>query len=269
MGLEDERIVRVDQVPEDPLAMPPPYWRSSGATFCLLDAVEEIPMLLTELVPVLQDTEMALADHYEKYPDQEQERTDEEIEEIEEFSDIVDDLWELEHRIKTKADVAMLMSAIEAEDLLNRFCVYNIRKDAAQSIERLRLPDKLLVAAGMVGQDIGRGHSAYGDLTELTSWRNAFAHGHCVDRPTKTLRHNHLIPPDQYPGVISQLIGLRSKVSCFARVSAYLSSISKNPYTEGRSVEVERLQDFLAEIRRYKFEGDEHVYTLTVSPEGD
>jgi len=32
------------------------------------------------------------------------------------------------------------------------------------------------------------------------SWRNLRPHGHCVDRTTKTLRHNHLIHPDDYPG---------------------------------------------------------------------
>ena len=85
-----------------------------------------------------------------------------------EFSEIVGDLWELESREKTKAMVAILMSAIEAEDELNQFCVYNTHKDVAESIEKLPPPDKLLVATGMVGQDIGKNHAIYGAVKTLT-----------------------------------------------------------------------------------------------------
>lgn len=260
MQPDEERIVSVDQLPEDPLAMPPPYWRSSGAVFCLLDAVEPIPGLLTEMVPVLERTKLALDIHYEKYPDDEQTE-----EEMEEFSEIMDDLWELEHRVKTKAPVVVLMSAIAAEDTLNRFCVYNIHKDFAQSIERLRLPDRLLVAAGMVGQEIGKGHPVYQAINALTHWRNAFAHGHCVNRPTRSLRHNHLVPPDHYPGIISHLADLQRLVSGFVQISEYLSSISRNSYTGGRTIELERLKGLLAEIARYRFLGDDNVYTIIVS----
>lgn len=166
MEPNEERIVSVDQLPDDPLAMPPPYWRSSGAVFCLLDAIEAISDLLAELVPVLERTEIDLDAHFSKYPENEQ--TDEEMEE---FSEIVDELWEIESKIKAKARVVILMSAIEAEDGINRFCVYNLHKDVAESIEKLSPPDKLLVAAGAVGEDIGKGHAVYGAIKALTQWR--------------------------------------------------------------------------------------------------
>ena len=209
---------------------------------------------------MLERTEVELESHFLKYPDNEQ--TDEEMEE---FSGIVDDLWELEGKVKSKALVAILMSAIKAEDEINQFCVYNIHKDVAESIEKLQPPDKLLVAAGMVGQEIGKGHVVYGAIKALMQWRNAFAHGHCVDRSTRSLRHNHLIPPDQYPGIISHLSELQRFVSSYMRVSEYLTSISRNAYTAGGSVEVERLKEVLAEITRYQFIGDENVYRITVS----
>ena len=253
----EARIVRVDQLPDDPLAMPPPYWRSSGASFCLLDAIEAIPNLLAELVPVLERTESELAAHFEKYPNNEQ--TDEEMQE---FGEIADDLWMLEHQVDTKASVAILMSAIQAEDEINRFCVYNIHKDVAEAVEKLPPPEKLLIAAGMVGQGIGKGHAVYGAMRNLTKWRNAFAHGHCVDRPTRSLRHNHLIPPDQYPGIISHLADLKKLVSGYVRVSEYLASISRNAYGSGGSNEVKRLKEVLAEIARYRFTGDDNVYSL-------
>lgn len=260
MDPDRERIVSVDQLPDDPMEMPPPYWRSSGAIFCLLDALESISDLLAELVPVLERTESELAAHFEKYPENNQ--TDEEMEE---FTEITHDLTELENRIKAKSMVAILMSAIEAEDFINRFCVFNMHKDVAESIEKLSPPDKLLTAAGMVGKELGKGHVAYGDIRALTQWRNAFAHGHCVDRPTKSLRHNHLVAPDEYPGVISHLSELRRLVSSYLRVSKYVTSISRNSYTSGSLVEERTIGEILADIARYRFVGDGNVYSITVS----
>lgn len=211
------------------------------------------------MVPVLERTEVELEAHYDKYGD---EQTDEAMDE---FSDIVNELWGLEGRIKAKVLVAILMSAIEAEDEINRFCVYNVHKDVAESVEKLPPPDKLLVAAGTVGQEVGKGHAVYAAIKALTQRRNAFAHGHCVDRPTRSLRHNHLIPPDQYPGIMSHLSDLQKHISSYVRVSEYLSSISVNPYGAGSSVEVERLKELLAEIARYRFTGNDTVYSITVS----
>lgn len=260
-----ERIVSVDQLPDNPLAMPPPYWRSSSAVFCLLDALEAIPDLLAELVPVLKRTDIELDAHFAKYPENQQ--TDEEMEE---FSEIVDEQWEIEHKIKTKVPVVILMSAIGAEDAINRFCVYNLHRGIAESIEQLSPPDKLLVAAGAVGEKIGKGHAVYGAIKVLTQWRNAFAHGHCVDRPTRSLRHNHLIRPDKYPGIASQLSELQRLVPSYVRVSEYMASISRNKYGSGRSDEVERTKELLAEIARYRFIGDDNdIYEIVVlDPEG-
>lgn len=268
MEPREGRIVSVDQLPDDPLAMPPPYWRSSGAVFCLLDAIESIPDLLAELVPVLHRTEEELDALFAKYPDDEQTDEEQTDEEMDEFSDIVDELREIEHRIEVRSLTATLMSAIVAEDEINRFCVFNVHKDVAESIEKLPPPDKLLVAAGVVGKQIGKSHSVYGDIKALTQWRNAFAHGHCVDRPTKSLRHNHLISPDRYLGLSGHLSELRRLVSGYTRVSDYLASISVNDYGAGKSYEVEHIKEILADTARYRFSGDDPVYEITVVDPG-
>ena len=264
MEPERERIVSVDQLPDDPMEMPPPYWRSSGAIFCLLDAVRSVSDLLPELVCTLERTELELQAHYEKYPENEQTG-----EEMEEFLAITHDLMELENRIKAKTMVAILMSAIEVEDRINQFCVFNMHKDVAESIEKLPPPERLLTAAGMVGKGIGKGHAVYGDIKTLMRWRNAFAHGHCVDRPTKSLRHNHLISPDEYPGIISRLSELQRLVSGYLRVAAYMVSISRNSYTSMSLVEEQTIGEMLTDIARYRFVGNEHIYSITVSDPAD
>jgi hypothetical protein len=127
----DDRTVTSDQIPDNPLDMPPPYWRSGGAIFHILDALKDLPRLLSELIPVHERTELRLDEYYEKHPD---EPSNDDDAALEEFGEICDELWELEHRIKLKAQIAILMSAIQAEDDINRFCVFNLHKDIAESV---------------------------------------------------------------------------------------------------------------------------------------
>ena len=77
-------------------------------------------------------------------------------------------------------------------------------------------------------------------MKALAQWRNALAHGHCVDRPTQALRHNHFISPDQYPGIINHLSELRRLLFGYVRISRYLDSIGNNEYGAGPPYEVER-----------------------------
>ena len=81
------------------------------------------------------------------------------------------------------------------------FCVFNLHRDIAETIEKLSVQEKLLVASGVMGKHDVKSEAVYERAGKLNRWRNAFAHGHCVDRPVKSLRHNHLIDPDEYPGV--------------------------------------------------------------------
>lgn len=149
------------------------------------------------------------------------------------------------------------MSAIQGEDDINRFCVFNLSRNVAESIESLSPVEKLLVAAGALGKTDTKGNAAYEAVRKLTTWRNAFAHGHCVDRPTKSLRHNHLIPPPQYPGVADAIVKMKELVRCYVRLHDYLCSISVNPYTSGPSSEAEDVRKYLGDIDRFQFYASE------------
>ena len=194
------------QIPDNPLDMPPPYWRSSGAIFYILEALKELPGLLSELISVHERTELRLEEFYERYP---HELSDDDDAAFEEFAEICDELWDLEHRIKLKAEIAIFMSAVQAEDDINRFCVFNLHKDIAESIESLSPAEKVLIASAAIRKTSAKGVAVYEATKKLSIWRNAFAHGHCVDRPTKSLRHNHLVSPSQYPGVPDTLTKMR------------------------------------------------------------
>ncbi|MFQ4135754.1 hypothetical protein PGN35_005490 [Nodosilinea sp. PGN35] len=255
-----EKVVSVDHLPNDPMAMPPPYWRSGGAIFHVIDALEALCELLQDLVRVHEETEEQLANFYDQFPED-----DESEEGLEAFGEICSDLWDLEHKIKMKAEVAILMSAIEVEASINKFCVYNLHKDIAETIEKLSPGEKLVVASASVGQPNAKANSAYEAIRKLYLWRNAFAHGHCTDRPTnKTLRHNHLISPETYPGVPDTLIRMKNLVRGYLKVQEYLRSISLNSYTSSFSDEGRQIQDFLREIDIYHFEGSTDIYSIEI-----
>jgi hypothetical protein len=260
MRRDEDRIVSVDQLPDDPLKMPPPYWRSCSAIFHVEEALSELEQLLQQLIPIHGKTEGQLEEYYERHPE---ENSNEEV--LEKFADITAELTDIEHRVQLKAELACLMSAIETEDALNRFCVFNLHRDLAESIEKLSPPEKLLVAAAAVGKPGAKDTSVFEAVRRLSVWRNAFAHGHCVDRPTKSLRHNHLILPEEHPGVPSALAEMRELVGAFLRVSDYLKTISVNPYTKGKSANVEDIRQSLGRIARYRFDGNTYVYDVTLS----
>jgi hypothetical protein len=260
--MRDDRdhIVSVDQVPDDPLNMPPPYWRGGGAIFHLEGAVANIEDLLKELLEVHAQTNARLPRYWERYPDDIQNDAA-----MDEFAEIMDDLWGLEHQIKLNGEIACLMSAIEAEDCVNRFCVFNLHKDIAESIERLAPAEKVLIAAAALGENGVKQSSVFEGLRQLTAWRNAFAHGHCVDRPLKSLRHNHLVAPDDYPGVPSLVAETRNLVGAFLRLSDYLRVISRNPHTKQREGNVENVRRSLETVACYRFDGDNWVYDVMLT----
>lgn len=260
MHLENE-VITADQLPDDPLKMPPPYWRSSGAIFHFEEAVADLHCLLNELMPVHTETEKRLGPYYKQYP--QYDPNDEDA--MEKFSSIIGDLWVLEHKIRLKAELVCLMSAIQAEDTLNQFCVFNLPQDIAEPIEKLSPPDKLLVANAAVGQQSARSTVAFEAIRKLVRWRNAFAHGHCVDRPTKSLRHNHLIHPAAYPGVPSSVSDAKELANAFIALYDYLRGISSNEYTAGSNENVEEIRSNLAEIDRFAIQGNNINYNITVA----
>lgn len=223
---ESSKFVSVDELPDDPLKMPPPYWRSGGASFHVEDALARLVELLHELLPIHASTDERLEQYYIKYPDEHEAESDTAMEE---FGDICDSLWEIEHKIRMKCELAILMSAIHAEETVNQFCVFNLPKELVETLERLSPAEKFTAAASHLNQKQVRSTAAHSALTGLSGWRNAFAHGHCVDRPVKTLRHNHLISPKEYPGVPDSVASVLKHVGGYIRLAKYLTRVSKNP----------------------------------------
>lgn len=253
---EDEgRFVSVEDLPNDPLAMPPPFWRAAAAIFHVVEALKAILRHLPQLTRVIARTDRKLEKHYAKYPENSEEHLDE-------FSEICDGLWELEHRIKLESERAILMSAIQAEDEVNQFCVFNLHKDLAETIEKLSLSEKLIVAAGVLGKNDVKSTAVYEKAKKLTVWRNAFVHGHCVDRPVKSLRHNHLISPAEYPGVPSAVRDVTELGGAFVGISIYLESIRVNPYTASKSFETEEVKKMLFRISQFAIVGSENIYSV-------
>jgi len=252
-------IDNVGLAPEDPLKMPPPYWRSVGAIFHVLSALGDLSGLLARLIPLHRETSGPLDEYFSQHPEAEEDDA-----ELEEFGAICSDLVELEHRIRLRAELAIFMSAIDAEDTLNRFCIYNLHRDIAESLEKLSPPEKLRVASAVVGHPGVAGRDPYAALKRLSAWRNAFAHGHPVDRPTKSLRHSHLVSPPEYPGVPDTIATMVELLNGYLRICRYLESISLNSYTASGSVEAEEIEDHLSDITKYQFEceGSTTVYTV-------
>lgn len=251
-------IFDVGQLPDNPLKMPPPYWRSGGAVFHIASSLQELESLLNELVSLNRKTDENLQRYFDREP--------EPPEEDPEFGEICNELWECEDKIKQKAEIAILMAAIESEDLLNMVAVFNLHKHIVEPLEKLSPLEKLQVISTLLDKPEITGDALYGDLKNLSSWRNAFVHGHCVDRSTKSLRHNHLIMPSELPGVPSLVKDAIEMVSCYARLHDYFASISNNPYTKGKSWDVEEIQSMLQKIARYQFAGSNSKYEVSVEP---
>ena len=90
MVADDEKIISTDQMPDDPLKMPGPYWRSPGASLQIVDALQILVELFHQLLPVLESSEPELAKYYENYPEY-----SEDDEWMDEFAEIMYPVWEL------------------------------------------------------------------------------------------------------------------------------------------------------------------------------
>jgi hypothetical protein len=260
MGKSIEDPTSVDQLPDNPLSMPPPYWRSSGATFHIDASLTKLERLLKRLLPMKEKVDAGLLAFYQKY------RTKAAREAADDDNwKIYSPLARLELEVKLTGEVACLMSAIAAEDNLNYFCVFNLHRNIAESIEKLSTPEKLLVACTVTGTQDVKGTSAYEAAKKLSAWRNAFAHGHCVDRPTKSLRHNHLISPAEYPGIPSATRDTVAMVSAYLTLSDYLRLNSQNQFLRGKSGDDEDIRRSVRRLSVYTFQGTNWHYTIRVN----
>jgi hypothetical protein len=175
--------------PDDPLKMPPPYWEDSGALDQFIRSIEMVHSLLPALASEINIIEPLVNDYYDRRDNHGEGYDPEYVE----FGKITDEFMGLEMAISSYADLCVLMGAITVETLINKFCVYNLHRDIAEPLERLSPPEKLIISSALVGHPGVKSRAPYEAVKELTKWRNAFAHGHCVDRPTQSIHKNHFI----------------------------------------------------------------------------
>jgi hypothetical protein len=243
---ENPKWASLGGLPDDPLRMPPPYWRSGEGVLHLQASVSEIAdKLLPDLILFTEALDTAV------------DGLDPEVVENDppdEVAFIFESILYVESDIIRVSDLAIFMAAIAAEDGINQFAVFNIHKDAAEAIEKLSPPDKLILVSALMGAAPVKGTAPFEAIRNLTSWRNAAAHGHCVDRPTRSLRSNHLILPEDVPDMPAQLNEFQARLGDYFCVKDYLRSISVNNYTSERSSEDHSLAGFLAKINSYRFD---------------
>ncbi|MRT94659.1 hypothetical protein [Ancylomarina sp. 16SWW S1-10-2] len=243
-------------IPNRPLKMPPPYWRSSGAIFQVIEAIKDLILYLEDLIVIHEKVNIELDDFYVRNPEED------DIEE--EFGEIASPLWEIEHKIKLKCELAIFMISVHLEDRLNMHIVYNLDKDIGEVIEKLSPPEKLTLLASILTNKSVKGEKPFEAIRKLSSWRNAYAHGHCTDRITRTLRHNHLVKPENYSSVPGEIELIQSSIERYLLVSKYLQNISINEYTSGSSSENFEIQELLNEVGKFKFDysGNGDIYEI-------
>ena len=236
------------------MEMPPPYWRSAGINFQITMCLEELGKLLTSLLDTHPEVEALIVDYLHRNPELKDAN--------EEFGEICSPLFEIESKIILKSELAIFMASIQAEDCLNQVITYNLHQDIADSIEKLSPPEKLkIISANLTGETV-KGLRPYEAIKTLSKWRNSYAHGHCTDRPIKSLRHNHLISPEEYPSVPKAIEHMLFQLKGYLELTTYLCAISHNEFTRAESEHNSEIKDYLNEIERYQFsyKGDGKVY---------
>jgi hypothetical protein len=252
---ESESIASLDQLPDDPLSMPPPYWRSAVGIFHIQQSVSQIADNLLPKLVLAKESWDAVSDDVDLETDTEDDESP--------YPEELDVLMDIEAEIIRLIDLAIFMAAIEAEDAVNQFAVFNIHKDAAEAIESLSPPDKLILVTALAGAPPVKSTAVFESIRKLTSWRNAAAHGHCVDRPTSSLRKNHLIPPKEYPAVPTKLSELQARLGDYLRVKEYLHGISINNYTSDPVMNDREIAESLGAIKSYRFRNvSGHAYDI-------
>jgi len=251
-----------NEQPDDPLKMPPPYWEDSGALDQFIRSME----MVQDLLPALADEINKIGPLVDDYHDRRDNFGEEYDPEYIEFGKITDDFMNYELSIASYADLCVLMGAISAETLINKFCVYNLHRDIAEPLERLSPPEKLIISSALVGHPGVKSRAPYEAIKELTKWRNVFAHGHCIDRPTQTIHKNHL--RDNLAGIRGAHVSvnmLTEAVSRYLCVHDYLKEITQNQYVvDAYSIEnSDQIRHILNELQRFSFSDLEYFpYSL-------
>lgn len=228
-----------------------PYWRSNGAIFVVLNSLRDTINIIEFIKKENITIDPLLDTHFFKYKTEEEFESEEALEE---FGNICEHLWELQSKLECLVNTTILMSCIELESEINKFCFFNIGEIATEAIETLSLLNKMEVVHSILGLPNFKGTQQYASLKSLISWRNAYAHGKCTDRPIKSLRKNHLESPEKYPDVNNDIERLIKHLKDFLNVSNHLFSISKHDYTSGYSTECYEIEELLSSLANINYD---------------
>jgi len=250
--------------PDDPLQMPPPYWEDSGALDQFIRSIE----MVVALLPGLFDEGDRISPLVDAYHERRDANGPEYDPEYEEFADISNDFMDLEIAIVSYSDLCVFMGGISVETLINKFLVYNFHRDICEPLESLSPPDKLVIASALTGFPGVKSTAPYEATKQLSKKRNAFAHGHCVDRLTSNMRKNHL--RNEGPGIQNarrSVDNLVSAITWYLCVHDYLCGITKNQYVIGvdDKADSEKIRGLLSEVRKYSFSGIDEYFPYVIS----
>lgn len=255
-----EKTKDVGELPDNHLMMPPPYWRASNALFQILETLDEINILLGELPAVHKNADLNTKSDY-LFELSEKDK-------FYEIANITGDLFLLEYKLSLKCELVVFLIAIVLEDKLNMTIVYNLDKDLSELSEKMNLSEKLQLISIVLKNKSVKSDKIYQKVRAITKWRNAYAHGHCTDRPTNSLRHNHLIFPDVFLSLPGEIKQLKEYLQNYIEITCYLRDISINDYTKNAFVEDKEIKKTLILINKLKFtnKGNDAVsYGITLN----
>lgn len=242
---------KMNEIPDDPLLMPPPYWRGSSAIWHIYEGLSELAEKLESLESAYEIQKEQLELFYSENPSLVED--EESLVQSNEFWDIVSDSLKLSEQIKLRVERTIVMAAIDVEENINMVCVYNLRREMTEIIEKLSPIEKFVILGSVLTNSNVKGTSEYGELQKLMKYRNTFAHGHNTDRPVKSLHHNHFIHPEQYSSLPEVLERLKEYMRGYFRINQFVRSMSKNDYASGNSGDEDDLKPILEKIASYTF----------------
>ncbi len=252
-----------EQYSDDPLKMPPPYWEDSDALDQLIRSIE----IVEELLPILSEEGDRISPLVDLYHEKKAKEGTDYDAEFEEFGIISDDFMNFELAIVSYSNLCVLMCGISAETLINKFCVYNFHRDISDPLETLSPPDKLIIVSGLIGFHGVKSTAPYEAIKQLSKKRNAYAHGHCIDRPISSMRKNHL--RNELSGIQNaekSIENMAAAIKWYLCVHDYLCKITKNHYVIGVDDEVntKKIRELLNKITSYSFHGIDEYFPYEV-----
>jgi hypothetical protein len=225
--VDDENSLDVAFLPDPPDAEDYPGWLDNGATTIFSESlddvvetfrllIEEGDILVQKLLAHSKDEEYLY--HLEMFGSAPDEK-----------NEFFEKLHKLQNRLERFAGTALVMAVIDLEARINKFCFYNLGEFTTNAIEKLSHTEKLEVIHKVLGLAEFKGTSQFAAMRSLVKWRNAFVHGKCTDRPSNSIKENHIVQRSD-----SRCIGVGEALKYlkyYFIIYSHLIKISKHPCT--------------------------------------